>query len=72
MVDAVKVDERDKRDVREDNDTKIGVTGEVSIVEPVAEGIVAGSRCGGGDSGGDGRVGSRGEEERSGGAVGVG
>lgn len=72
MVDAVKVDGRDKREVREDNETKIGVSGEVCIVEPVAEVVVTGSGRGGGESGGNGGVGRRGEEERSSRAVGVG
>lgn len=54
MVDAVKVDGRDKREVREDNETKIGVAGEVCIVEPVAEGVVTRSGRGGGESGGNG------------------
>lgn len=42
-VDTREVNGGEKREEREDNETEIGVGGEVSVVEPVTEGIGAGS-----------------------------
>lgn len=62
MMDPVKVDRGDDREIREDHEAEIGVGGEICIVEPLAKGVVGGAGGGGRESGGEGGVCSGGEK----------
>lgn len=71
-MDSSEVDSREKREIRENDKTEMRVRGKEGIVEPVTEGIGAGSRFRGRERIGDGGVGDGGREERECGTVGIG
>lgn len=62
----------EERDEGENNKAEVGVAGEIRVIEPLAEGVVAGAGGGLGERKGERRVGRWGCEEGEGGAIGVG
>lgn len=71
-VDAGEVETREEGQEGEDDEAEVGIGGEESVVEPVAEWVRAGAGKRVGEGGGQGGVDGRGGEEGEGGAVGVG
>ena len=69
-MDPREINPREKRKEREDNETEVGIRGEVRVIEPLAKGIGARAGRRGGKGGGEEGVNVGGREEREGRAVG--
>ena len=72
IMDSSEVDSREEREIGENDETEVRIRGKEGVIEPMTEGIGAGTRIRRRERIGDGGVGSGGGEGRDSRMVGIG